>query len=157
MIKRIKPVSRVMKIEGEIHRLMSEVLSQRREWLDLEGGWVPYVDVYEKEDDLIVEVEVPGMSHRDLHISLHMSRVELKGIKKENAVTENIRFLRLEREYGKFRRTIPLPCAVLTDKAKACLENGILTIRLKKMRGKKEKEILVKIQKGTEKSGGDNG
>lgn len=157
MIKRIKPISRVMKIEGEIDRLMSEVLSQRREWQDLEGGWAPYVDVYEKEDDLVVEVEVPGMSQRDLHISLHMSRIELKGAKKEGPASEGIRYLRLEREYGKFRRTIPLPCAVLTDKAKAILENGVLTIRLKKMRENKDKEILVKIQKSTEKSGGDNG
>jgi HSP20 family protein len=146
-----------MKIEGEIHRLMSEVLSQRREWLDLEGGWAPYVDVYEKEDDLIVEAEVPGLSQRDLHISLHMSRIELKGAKKENPVSEKFRYLRLEREYGKFRRTIPLPRAVLTEKAKAILENGVLTIRLKKMRENKEKEILVKVQKSTEKSGGDNG
>jgi len=157
MIKRIKPISRVMKIEGEIHRLMSEVLSQRREWLDLEGGWAPYVDVYENEDELIVEAEVPGLSHRDVHISLHMSRVELKGAKKESPSSQKIRYLRLEREYGKFRRTIPLPCAVLTEKAKAILENGVLTIRLKKMRGNKEKEILVKIQKSAEKTGGDNG
>ena len=157
MIKRIKPISRVIKIEGEIHRLMSEALSQRREWLDLEGGWVPYVDVYEKEDDLIVEAEVPGLSQRDLHISLHLSRVELKGAKKESPVSENIRYLRLEREYGKFRRTIPLPCAVFTDKAKAYLENGVLTITLKKMRETKEKEIQVKIQKSTDKSGGENG
>jgi len=146
-----------MKIEGEIHRLMSEVLSQRREWLDLEGGWVPYVDVYEKEDDLIVEAEVPGMSQRDLHISLHRGRVELKGAKKENAVSENIRYLRLEREYGKFRRTIPLPCAVQTDKAKAYLENGVLTIRLMKLRENREKEVLVKIKTSAEKSGGENG
>jgi HSP20 family protein len=157
MIRRIKPTTRVIKIEGEIHRLMSEVLSQRRERLDLEDGWVPYVDVYEKEDDLIVEAEVPGMSQRDLHISIHMSRVELKGAKKENAVSENIRYLRLEREYGKFRRTIPLPCAVSTDKAKAILENGVLTICLKKMRENREKEVLVKIKKSTEKSGGANG
>jgi len=157
MIRRIKPTTRVMKIEGEIHRLMSEVLSQRREWLDLEGGWVPYVDVYEKEDDLIVEAEVPGMSQRDLHISLHRGRVELKGAKKENAVSENIRYLRLEREYGKFRRTIPLPCAVQTDKAKAYLENGVLTIRLMKLRENREKEVLVKIKTSAEKSGGENG
>jgi HSP20 family protein len=125
--------------------------------LDLEGGWAPYVDVYEKEDDLIVEAEVPGMSQRDLHISLHMSRIELKGAKKEGPAAESIRYLRLEREYGKFRRTIQLPCAVLTEKAKAILENGVLTIRLKKMRENKDKEILVKIQKSSEKSGGDNG
>jgi len=157
MIKKIKPITRVMKIEGEIHRLMSEVLSQRREWLDLEGGWAPYVDVYENEEELVVEAEVPGLSQRDIHISLHMSRVELKGAKKESPASEKFRYLRLEREYGKFRRTIPLPCAVLTEKAKAILENGVLTIRLKKMRENKEKEILVKIQKSAEKAGGDNG
>jgi len=157
MIKKIKPTTRTMRIEGEIHRIMSEVLSQRREWLDLGGGWVPYVDVYEKEDDLIVEVEVPGLLPRDVHISLHMSRIELEGSKRENPASERIRFLRLEREYGKFRRTIPLPCAVLPDRAKAFLENGVLTVFLKKMQAKKEKEVLVKIHKNPDKSGGENG
>ncbi len=157
MIKRIKPTTRVMKIEGEIHRIMSEVLSQRREWLNLEGGWVPYVDVREKEDDIVVEVEVPGLSQRDLHISLHTSRLEIKGAKKENPASERIRYLRLEREYGQFLRAIPLPCAVQPDKAKAYLENGVLTVLLKKMKGKKEKEVLVKIQRSSDKSGGENG
>ena len=154
MIKRIKPTTRVMRIEGEIHRLMSEALAQRGERPDLEGGWIPSVDVYEKKDDLVVEVEVPGFSQSDLRISLHTSRLELRGAKRENPVSENIRYLRLEREYGKFRRTIPLPCAVLPDKAAAYLENGILTICLKKMRETRQKEVPVKSPKKHKSSGG---
>ncbi len=153
MVKRIKPTTRVMRIEEEIHRLMSEALSQRREWLDLEGGWIPSVDVYEKESDLVVEVEVPGLSRGDLHISLLTSRIELRGAKRENQASKNIRYLRLEREYGKFRRTIPLPCAVLQDKATAYLENGILTICLKKMRAGDPKDVPLKPQR-KHKSGG---
>jgi HSP20 family protein len=148
MIKRIRPVTRVARIEGEIQRLMNDVLSERRELPELQGGWIPLVDVYEREDDIIIEAEVPGLLAREIIILLRMSRIEIKGVKKEAPVPGCARYLRLEREYGKFRRALPLPCSIAPDEAKAYLENGILTVHLKKLRESRAKDIVVKIQKG---------
>lgn len=150
MIKHIKPVIRIEKIEGEVHRMIRKALSERHEILELQGGWLPLIDIYERGDVIVVEAEAPGLAAQDIVISLHMSRLEIKGVKKEGPIPESIRYLRLEREYGKFQRTVPLPCSVYPDKAKAYLENGILTIFLKKLREVKDKEVVVKIQKSQE-------
>ena len=105
------------------------------------------MDVYEKEEEIVIETEVPGIPPNDISIYLYSSRIEIKGVKKEDVCPSGIKYMRLEREYGKFRRTIALPCSVLPEKAKAVLENGILTLTLKKYKKKREKEVMVKIQK----------
>lgn len=146
MIKKIKPVSSIVKIEDEIQRIMGEVFFQKKEILELNEGWVPYLDIYEKENEIIVETELPGVAQKDITISLHSNRIEVKGMKRENPIPEKTKYLRLEREYGNFRRVVSLPTSILPEKTKACLENGILTIILKKFK-KKEKEVLVKIER----------
>ncbi|MGA2585449.1 MAG: Hsp20/alpha crystallin family protein [Candidatus Aminicenantales bacterium] len=148
MIKRIRPIVHVVKIEGEIRPMIRRPYSELREILELQGGWSPRIDVYEKDDQIIVEAEVPGLSAREIVISLHMSRIEIKGLKKETPASGSGRYLRLEREYGNFQRSVPLPRAVDPDKARAYLENGVLTIRLKKLREAKDRDVIVNIQKG---------
>ena len=150
LVKRIKPVTRGRKIEGEIHRLMREVLSERPEFLELNGGWIPRLDLYERPEAIVVEMEASGLAPGDIVISLHPSRLEIKGTKHEDAPKGKFTVLRLEREYGPFRRTLSLPCAVIPDQARADLENGLLTIIMPKSRAIRDKDIVVKISKNTE-------
>jgi len=147
MVKKIKPISRTVKIEAEINKIMGEVFFQKREFLGLDESWVPCVDISEKEDEIKVETELPGVAQKEINILLHSNRLEISGVKKENLSKERIKYLRLEREYGTFRRYIFLPSVVIPDKAKASLENGVLTVVLRKYKRKKEKEVVVKIQK----------
>jgi len=150
MVKRIKPISRVVKIEAEINKIMGEAFFRKKELFGLDESWIPYVDISERENNLTVKVELPGVEQRDIAILLHNSRIEIKGIKKENLLRGKIKYHQLEREYGSFRRFIFLPSAVVPEKAHATLENGVLTIVLKKYKRKKEKEVILKIQKAQE-------
>jgi HSP20 family protein len=105
------------------------------------------VDIYEKAKEIVVEAEIPGVGAADIMITVHSNRVEIKGRKKEGVSSEKIRFLRLEREFGSFRRLVALPSTVVPDKAKAFLENGVLALRLKKYLPHEEKEIVIGIPK----------
>lgn len=147
MAKRIKPISRVVKIEAEINKIMGEVFFRKQELIGLDESWIPYIDISERENDVTVRVEIPGVEQRDVAIMLHDSRIEIKGMKKENLPRGKIKYHQLEREYGSFRRFIFLPSAIVPEKAQATLENGVLTIVLKKYKRKKEKEVILKIQK----------
>ena len=146
MVKTIKPVSRIIKIDAEINRIAGEVFVQKKELLGLDESWVPCVDISERGEDLIVEVELPGVDLNGITILLYSSRIEVKGIKKENLPGSPFKFLRLEREYGTFRRFIFLPSVVDPEKAKATLENGILTIILRKYRTRRERKIVFEIE-----------
>ena len=147
MVKKIKPVSRVVKIEAEINKIFGEFFSQKKDVLGLDESWIPSVDISEKEDEVIVKVELPGVHQKDISIILYSNRIEIKGIKRERRSRSRIRYFRLEREFGTFRRIIFLPSAVDPEKSKALLKNGILTILLKKYRRRKEREVVVKVQK----------
>jgi len=147
MAKRIKPVSRIVKLEAEINRIIGEAFLNDTEFIGLDESFVPQVDISEKLDEIIVKVELPGVSQSDIILLLHSSRIEIKGVKRERHNSDQIKYLRLERQYGRFRRLVYLPAAVLTENTSAVLENGVLTIILKKYKRKKTKEVIVKIEK----------
>ncbi len=151
MAKKIRPISRTIKIEAAINRLAGEVFERNRELLVLGEGWVPVVDILESETDIIVEAELPGISDKDVHLVLHNNRLEIKGMKKEVLAHSRIKYFRLERECGPFRRYVFLPNAVNPDRTKAILENGVLTVIFKKYRRKIQGEVVLEIKKPDEK------
>ncbi len=150
MVRKIKPVSRIIRIETEIDRIKRTPSPPRDKLMDWDENWIPRVDVYEKPGEIIVEAEVPGIGQSDLVITVQSNRVEIRGMKKEHGASPRIRYLRLEREFGSFRRLVALPATVMPDKAKAFLANGVLTIQLKKYLPKEDMEIIVAIRKDEE-------
>ena len=150
MIRKIKPASRIIKISTEINRIKRAPVTPGGRFLDLDENWIPRVDVYEKPREIIVEAEIPGIAQADIIITVQSSRVEIRGMKKENIPSEKIRYLRLEREFGSFRRLVALPATVLPDRAKAFLQNGVLTLHLLKFVPEEDKETVVAIRKDEE-------
>jgi len=150
MIRKIKPVSRVIKISTEIDRIQRAPVTRAGRILDLDENWIPRVDVYEKPREIVVEAEMPGVAQADIIITVQSSRVEIRGMKREQIRSEKIHYLRLEREFGSFRRLVGLPATVLPDRAKAFLQNGVLTLRLKKFVPEEDKESVVAIRKDEE-------
>jgi HSP20 family protein len=140
MIRKIKPVSRIIKISTEIDRIKRAPVPQAARFLDLDENWIPRVDVYEKPREIVVEAEMPGVAQADILITVQSSRVEIRGMKKEQIRSERIHYLRLEREFGTFRRLVGLPATVIPDRAKAFLQNGVLTLRLRKFVPEEDKE-----------------
>jgi HSP20 family protein len=149
MSRRIRPVSRILKIETEIRRSGSAVCGRDAELPGLDRIWFPAVDIYEKEDEVVLEIELAGVLKKDVKILLAGNRVEVKGLKREVPDGEGARYHRLERAYGTFRRLIFLPAAVAAEGTSATLENGILTIVLKKP-PRRGREVEVRIAKTDE-------
>jgi len=150
MIRKIKPASRIIKISTEINRIKRALVTPGGRFLDLDENWIPRVDVYEKPREIFVEAEIPGVAQADIIITVQSSRVEIRGMKKEHIPSEKIRYLRLEREFGSFRRLVALPATVLPDRAKAFLQNGVLTLHLLKFVPEEDKETVVAIRKDEE-------
>ncbi|MGD9347973.1 MAG: Hsp20/alpha crystallin family protein [Candidatus Aminicenantes bacterium] len=152
MSKKIRPVSRIVKIEAEINKIAGEVFLKKNDLLGLDQSWVPCVDVTENEIYITVDVELPGVEQKDIQLLFYGNRIEIKGQKKETLIEKRIKYLRLEREHGPFRRFIFLPNAVIPAKTRASLENGVLTIQFKKVRRKQDREVVLKIRKQEDKT-----
>ncbi len=129
MIRRIKPVCRAFRFEAEVRRTTAGPRGPRGGY---EPAWAPAVDVSERGNSVIVEVEMPGVERSDVKVLLLPNRLEIAGRKREAPSPAGLRYHRLERAFGSFRRTIALPAAVDPARATASLENGILRVVLGK-------------------------
>ena len=149
MVRRIKPVSRIRKTETEVRKPASAAPPARRPLPGLGELMLPAVDIYENVDEIIVEMELPGVHEKDVKILLYPGRIEVRGFKREHSGHPGARYLRLERGFGAFRRDVPVPGAVDPDRTYASLENGILTIVLgKPPRKTRDVDIKNRRQEG---------
>jgi HSP20 family protein len=112
------------------------------------GSFNPNVDVKESDKEIAIAAELPGMEDKDIDISLTKDALTIKGEKKQEKEDKGKDYYRMERSYGSFTRTIPLPAEIDTDKAKAEFKKGVLNITLPKtVKAIKEtKKIPVKGQ-----------
>lgn len=111
-------------------------------------GFSPDVDIKESEKEIKVAAELPGMDDKDIDISLTRDSLTIKGEKKEEKEDKGKDYYRMERSYGSFSRTIPLPVEVDVDKVKAEFKKGVLTVTLPKTPKaiKETKKIPVKSE-----------
>jgi len=94
----------------------------------------PSVDVSETDKQINIKAELPGMEADDIDLEVRDEMVLIRGEKKSEREEKDEQFYRLERSYGSFRRSIPLPAEIDVDKAKANFKNGVLSIKLPKVK-----------------------
>ena len=135
----------VTRFRGEMDRMFENVLGG---WLPTtlsgEGLWGPAIDVRETDNEVIVEVEIPGLEPGDLDVSVTDGRLTVKGEKKLEREEKRGDFRLAERSYGSFSRTVDLPAAVEAEKGEARHRQGVLTITLPKTEKSKARKIEVK-------------
>lgn len=104
----------------------------------------PAVNVWTSEEELVVTAEVPGVNPDDMDISMDGEILTLSGERIAEELDEGTRYLRQERGYGEFSRSIELPYPVNIDQVEATFKNGVLSISLPRAEEDKPKKIAVK-------------
>ncbi len=138
------PFRELARIEQELNKVFSELVPSGRTEVAQVQTWTPRVDVYEKDNKIVIEAEIPGAKKEDIEVKIRDNAVVIKGeVKKEEEKKEE-NYYRSERFYGVFERVIPLPAEVKAEEAKASFENGILKLEIPKATA--EKEVKVEVQ-----------
>ena len=117
-------------------------------WGQSWGAFHPNVDISEDNKKIMVAAELPGLDENDIQVSLAHNVLTIKGEKKEEKEDKGKNYYHMERSYGSFQRSIPLPCEVETDKVEATFKKGVLNISLPKTAEaqKQRKKITVKAR-----------
>ena len=143
-IIRWDPFKDMMTLRDKMNRLFEEAVTHKGEEKDLiSSSWAPAVDIYEKDNELILTAEVPGINEKDIEISLEDNTLSIKGERKFEKETKEENFHRIERSYGSFFRSFSLPANIDQEKIQAEHENGILRITMPKKAELKPKVIKV--------------
>ena len=92
------------------------------------GDWTPAVEAFQRGNEFVVRVEVPGMTRQDLTVEAGDDELTIHGERKHEHEDERDGMFWTERSYGSFTRVIPLPPGTISDSAKASFSNGVLEI-----------------------------
>jgi HSP20 family protein len=107
--------------------------------------WAPLADMHEDKDDLYVTFELPGVREKDVNVSITGDVLTVRGDRRFEQDVKEGGYHRIERVYGKFERSLPLPIPVQADKVKATYRDGVLEIRLPKVEEVKPREIKIDV------------
>jgi HSP20 family protein len=115
------------------------------------GAWTPPVDLCETEDAVNVRVELPGVRATEIKLGLTSTQLRIHGEKKKHMPRRRvISHLCSERSYGHFSRVVPLRWTISVREATAELADGVLIVRLPKLRDRRGTEFKVPIREKDE-------
>ena len=104
---------------------------------------LPNVDVIDRDDELLVRAELPGIEKDNLDVSISENSVTIKGESKHESKEEKGDFYRCEISQGSFARTVSLPHTINTEKSAASFKNGVLELTLPKIEKAKRRTIKI--------------
>jgi HSP20 family protein len=150
-------VARPMTAFEEMDRLMDRTFGSL-----LPGGWLkalraehpllgqfglelpaPKVDLIERDDEIVLRAEVPGVDKKDLDISLTHDSVTIKGQTSHEEKEEKGSYFRCEMSRGSFSRTVALPADVDPEKARASFKDGVVELAMPKVEKAKRRSIRL--------------
>jgi HSP20 family protein len=152
-IIRWDPFRDLVTLREKMNRLFEDAVTAKGEEKDLiSSAWSPSVDIYEKDNEIVLTAEVPGIDEKDIEINIEDNTLTIKGERKFEKETKEENYHRIERSYGSFFRSFTLPGAVDQDKIQAEHENGILKITMPKKTELKPRKVRVLKPSVPEKS-----
>ncbi|MFN0087136.1 MAG: Hsp20/alpha crystallin family protein [Blastocatellia bacterium] len=112
----------------------------------LSGSWSPQVDIFEDENSIVLEADLPGIKAGDFKLSIENFKLTLSGERRFEKGAKSENWHRVERSYGSFTRTFSLPSTVNVDGVKADLRDGVLQVTLPKREEVKARQIQVEVK-----------
>lgn len=146
VLTRWQPFREVTSLQERVNQLFNDVFS------DIDSpdrssltafSFAPRTDVYEEDDRIVLEMEVPGMREEDVHLTLEGNTLSISGERKIEKNRKPDRYQRIERYYGSFSRTFTLPATVDPDSVDAKYEHGILHVSMAKKANARPRQIKV--------------
>lgn len=96
----------------------------------MRAEWMPPVEVFERDNQMVVRAELPGMSKEDVHVEVDDDALLISGERREEQETNQGGFRHSERRYGRFLRRIPLPEGTDPNQIQANYRSGLLEVTL---------------------------
>jgi HSP20 family protein len=144
-MERWDPFRNMSDVQEEVNRLFDSLLG--RPSASTIGStvrtWAPVLDMRETKDDLVLNFELPGVSEKDVSLSITGDLLTVKGERGFSRDFQDEGAHHVERVYGKFERSVQLPMPAQADKVKATYHDGVLEVKVPKAEEVKPKAIKI--------------
>jgi HSP20 family protein len=137
---RWEPLRELAALQNDMSRFMSSAFGEGN---GQQRGWVPAVDVWETDKEVVYAFDVPGIPEDKISIEFEDNALTVSGERERTKEISDERFYRFERRFGTFSRTIGLPQNVSEDQIKADYKDGVLEVRVAKPETPKPRRIQI--------------
>ena len=141
------PFRDLLSIQDRMNKQFEQTMSRSRTEEGIAAStWTPAVDIYETTEAIVMQADLPGLRREDIDIQIQDNTLTLRGERRfaEDAQEEN--YLRIERAYGAFQRSVTLPATGSLERIRAVFRDGILELTLPKAEEAKPKKIAVEVR-----------
>ena len=135
-ITRWEPFAELADMRQRFDRLLGELGDGEREWM-------PAIDMVRDDGDLVVRAEVPGIKPEEIEIKAEEGTLTISGKHEEAKEEQGKHFVRRERRYGAFSRTMALPDGVDPKKIKASTHDGVLEVTIPLPKEKAQEPVTI--------------
>ena len=142
-LEKWEPFRDLMAMQDRMTRLIDETLS--RIWKEdvAREVWSPPVDILERGNEVVLKVDLPGVSQEEIDIRVEENSLTIQGERRLLKETSEENYIQIERPYGTFRRTFNIPRMIRQERIKASYKDGVLTIVLPRRQEPQPKQIMV--------------
>ena len=131
-------------LRREVDRLFGDVFSSFGEEGELPAKvWAPRMDMSETDKEFVIRLDLPGITKADVRVEVEDHDLTIRGERRESKREESENFIRVERSFGSFYRSITLPKAARTDDVGAEFKNGELIVRIPKAEDTARRTIKI--------------
>lgn len=145
IVNRFDPFRDLTLLQDRINRLFDDSMVRQERQPSPNEAWVPMVDITEDENEIVLWVDLPGVSQKEVDIIINGDQLTLKGEKKFDQTNQR-KYLRRERLVGPFSRTFQLNLPVETEEISAAYRNGVLEIHLPKPAESKPRKVSIQTE-----------
>jgi HSP20 family protein len=148
------PFSLMRRLFEDLGRFTGTVPGPQVDERGLESSlFIPMVEVMQRDNKLIVNVDLPGMSADDVRVTIDEGALVVEGERRSEHETQEGDVWRCERSYGRFQRVIPLPEGADPETAEARFENGVLQISMRAPEpSKRGRQVDIQTREGSSES-----
>ncbi len=137
---RWEPFREVAALQNEMSRVMNGLLEGNGRTAQ---PWVPALDVWETEDEIVYALDLPGIPEDKISVELDEGALTIGGERERTQAVSNERSYRFERRFGTFSRTFGVPQGVTEGDVKAAYKDGVLEVHVRKPEQPKPRRIQV--------------
>jgi HSP20 family protein len=144
---RWEPVRELSSLQSDMSRLFNTFFDTTTSG---NGGsaprrWIPAMDLVETDDHFVLKADLPGLTDEDVKIDVEGDVLTISGERKSEQEDKRDGYVRVERSYGAFRRSLTLPEGVDPEAVTASFDRGVLEVRIPKPQERKPRRVAIQV------------
>jgi HSP20 family protein len=145
-LARWEPARELTSLQTDMNRLFNSFLDTTTAGNgDTARRWIPAMDVVETDEHFVLKADLPGLAEDDVHVEVEDNVLTVSGERKAEHEDKRDGYVRVERSYGSFRRSLSLPEGVDPEAVSATFDKGVLEVRIPKPEQRKPRRVAIQV------------